>query len=240
MYEFIRTLAGRLSCQSSVSRSQAVFDQAMAKGNFRWGRKAKLLAGASLAIALREANKSDSLRDIAVSSPKSLSRNPPRPLPFPYASYRLCADFCSAFSFLVSSRRVARLVIEDLHHDDRPITAQTRFGRSRTAYTHSPSPSTVYHQGTVLCSASVAFSPISVGTLNACYTVDSDFSLPRRIARSVVGVPPHCFHSMRNPNAVSRRGSSFVASSGGLSGPSSRSAGWSKQSDCYATVQDRL
>ena len=67
MHEFIRTLAGRLSSPSSANRGQVIFDQAMEKSNIRWGRKAKLLAGASLAIALREANKSDSLRDIAVS-----------------------------------------------------------------------------------------------------------------------------------------------------------------------------
>ena len=48
-------------------RAQGVFDQAMRAGRFRWGRKAKLTAGASLAIALRESHKSDSIRDIAVS-----------------------------------------------------------------------------------------------------------------------------------------------------------------------------
>ncbi|KAG1768305.1 hypothetical protein EDD22DRAFT_872581, partial [Suillus occidentalis] len=49
----------------------------MTKGNYKWGRKAKLAAGASMAIALREAHKSDSLRDIAFlldESPLSLSR----------------------------------------------------------------------------------------------------------------------------------------------------------------------
>ena len=48
--------------------AEAIFDQAMARGQFRWGRKAKLIAGASIAIAAREANKSVSLRDIAVSA----------------------------------------------------------------------------------------------------------------------------------------------------------------------------
>lgn len=49
----------------------------MAKGHYRWGRKAKLTAGASIAITLREAHKSDSLRDIAFLldvSPVSLAR----------------------------------------------------------------------------------------------------------------------------------------------------------------------
>lgn len=75
MQQFIRTLAGRLSGESSVSRAQAIFDQAMSRGRYRWGRTAKLLAGASLAIAFREANKSDSLRDIAVSFTFSLYHN---------------------------------------------------------------------------------------------------------------------------------------------------------------------
>lgn len=37
----------------------------MAAGNFRWGRKAKLVAGACLSIALRESKRPDFLRDIA-------------------------------------------------------------------------------------------------------------------------------------------------------------------------------
>ena len=68
MHEYIRTLAGRLSSPGSAVRAQGLFDQAMQKTRFRWGRRAKLAAGASLAIALRESQKSDSLRDIAVST----------------------------------------------------------------------------------------------------------------------------------------------------------------------------
>jgi transcription factor IIIB 90 kDa subunit len=49
------------------SRAKTIFDQAMSKGHHRWGRKAKLTAGASVAVALRESHKSESLRDIAVS-----------------------------------------------------------------------------------------------------------------------------------------------------------------------------
>ena len=69
MHEFIRTSASRLSSPGITARAQGVFDQAMRLGAFRWGRKAKLTAGASLAIALRESHKSDSVRDIAVSIP---------------------------------------------------------------------------------------------------------------------------------------------------------------------------
>ena len=39
----------------------------MSKGQFRWGRKAKLTAGTSVSIAARESRKSVSLRDISVS-----------------------------------------------------------------------------------------------------------------------------------------------------------------------------
>lgn len=83
MHEFIRTLAGRLSGASITIRAQALFAQAMLNGSFRWGRKAKLLSGACLAIAFREANKSDSLRDIAVSLIMFLRMAHPRPPLFP-------------------------------------------------------------------------------------------------------------------------------------------------------------
>ncbi|TBU29028.1 hypothetical protein BD311DRAFT_693598 [Dichomitus squalens] len=65
MHEFIRTIATRLSNPGLTTRAQGVFDQAMRLGEYRWGRKAKLTAGAALAIALRESHKSDSIRDIA-------------------------------------------------------------------------------------------------------------------------------------------------------------------------------
>ncbi|EED77791.1 predicted protein, partial [Postia placenta Mad-698-R] len=60
-----RTVASRLAHAGSASRAQTIFDQAMNRGQYRWGRKAKLTAGASVAIALREARKSDALHDIA-------------------------------------------------------------------------------------------------------------------------------------------------------------------------------
>ncbi|KAK7689143.1 hypothetical protein QCA50_007834 [Cerrena zonata] len=65
MHEFIRSIASQLSNVGVASRAQAIFDQAMFKGNYNWGRRAKLIGGASIAIALREANKSEALRDIA-------------------------------------------------------------------------------------------------------------------------------------------------------------------------------
>ena len=67
MHEFIRVLATRVSSPGLTARAQGIFDQAMRLGKYRWGRKARLTAGAALAIALRESRKSDYLRDIAVS-----------------------------------------------------------------------------------------------------------------------------------------------------------------------------
>ncbi|KAI6039954.1 hypothetical protein EDC04DRAFT_2680373 [Pisolithus marmoratus] len=65
MSVFINSVLTRLNSPGLSPRAQAIFAQAMAAGGYRWGRKAKLTAGASVAIALREARKSDSLRDIA-------------------------------------------------------------------------------------------------------------------------------------------------------------------------------
>ncbi|KAI6028852.1 hypothetical protein F5J12DRAFT_808150, partial [Pisolithus orientalis] len=62
---FINSVLTRLNNPGLSPRAQAIFAQAMAAGGYRWGRKAKLTAGASVAIALRESHKSDSLRDIA-------------------------------------------------------------------------------------------------------------------------------------------------------------------------------
>ncbi|TFK84521.1 hypothetical protein K466DRAFT_553454 [Polyporus arcularius HHB13444] len=65
MHDFIRTLATRLGSPGATARAQGIFDQAMRVGQYRWGRKAKLTAGAALAISFRESHKSDSIRDIA-------------------------------------------------------------------------------------------------------------------------------------------------------------------------------
>ncbi|KAI6005469.1 hypothetical protein EDD15DRAFT_2525625 [Pisolithus albus] len=65
MSTFINSVLTRLNNSGLSPRAQAIFAQAMAAGGYRWGRKAKLTAGACIAIALRESHKSDSLRDIA-------------------------------------------------------------------------------------------------------------------------------------------------------------------------------
>ncbi|KAF8843634.1 hypothetical protein BDN67DRAFT_896882 [Paxillus ammoniavirescens] len=77
MSTFINSVLTRLNNPGLSPRAEAIFTQAMSKGQYRWGRKAKLAAGASIAIALRDAHKSDSLRDIASlldDSPVSLAR----------------------------------------------------------------------------------------------------------------------------------------------------------------------
>ncbi|KZT24124.1 hypothetical protein NEOLEDRAFT_1068191 [Neolentinus lepideus HHB14362 ss-1] len=66
MQKFVHSLAASLGHLGLVPRALTLFDQVRGKTpKFRWGHKAKCIAGAALAIALREANKADSLRDIA-------------------------------------------------------------------------------------------------------------------------------------------------------------------------------
>ena len=58
-------------------RATTLFNQAKAIGFFRWGRRAKLVAGACIAISLRESSRPDSIQDISVllkCSPSLLSR----------------------------------------------------------------------------------------------------------------------------------------------------------------------
>ncbi|EIW84996.1 hypothetical protein CONPUDRAFT_97552 [Coniophora puteana RWD-64-598 SS2] len=74
---FIASILNRLSHPGHAARAQTLFSLAMEKTASRWGRKAKLLAGASIAIALREAHTSTPLHDLAQMldvSPPSLSR----------------------------------------------------------------------------------------------------------------------------------------------------------------------
>lgn len=65
MSAFIASVLAKLNHPGLSPRAHAIFTHAMTTGRYRWGRKANLIAGASIAIALRESNKSDSLRDIA-------------------------------------------------------------------------------------------------------------------------------------------------------------------------------
>ncbi|KIK06528.1 hypothetical protein K443DRAFT_263450 [Laccaria amethystina LaAM-08-1] len=75
--EFINSLAVSMNAAALSPRALTLFNQAKTAGQFRWGRKTRLTAGACLSIALREANRPNSLHDIAFmlkTSPTSLTR----------------------------------------------------------------------------------------------------------------------------------------------------------------------
>lgn len=77
MHDFIRSIASRLSNPGVSPRAANIFNQAMSLGRYRWGRKARLTAGASIVIGLRESRKPDSIQDIAYlidEVPSSVSR----------------------------------------------------------------------------------------------------------------------------------------------------------------------
>ncbi|KAF9009402.1 hypothetical protein BDQ17DRAFT_1235756 [Cyathus striatus] len=65
MAEFIKSLAMSFNASGLSPRAETLFNQVRAASKFRWGRRAKLVAGACLSLALRESNRPDSLRDIA-------------------------------------------------------------------------------------------------------------------------------------------------------------------------------
>lgn len=65
MQIFIQDLAKHLHAPRESERANALFGQAMTRGTFHWGRKSKLVAGACLAVALRESKRPHTLREIA-------------------------------------------------------------------------------------------------------------------------------------------------------------------------------
>ncbi|EIN03416.1 hypothetical protein PUNSTDRAFT_147062 [Punctularia strigosozonata HHB-11173 SS5] len=65
MHSYILGILTRLSHPGLLPRANTLFDNAMTTGKLRWGRKAKLTAGASIIIALRESGRSSFLDDIA-------------------------------------------------------------------------------------------------------------------------------------------------------------------------------
>ncbi len=80
-YTFVRTnVLTQIEAHASILRllqilqrpgleahAKSIFDRGMKAGNFRWGRTSALVEGASIAIALRESGRCESLHDIAVS-----------------------------------------------------------------------------------------------------------------------------------------------------------------------------
>ncbi|THH09359.1 hypothetical protein EW145_g2062 [Phellinidium pouzarii] len=65
MRQYTVALASRIGHSSLSTRALYLFELAMQKGAFRYGRKARLVAGACLAIALREGQKGETISDIA-------------------------------------------------------------------------------------------------------------------------------------------------------------------------------
>ncbi|KAF8188391.1 hypothetical protein BJ912DRAFT_1059516 [Pholiota molesta] len=65
MAEFIKSLAASFNATGLSPRAITLFTQAKSASNFRWGQKSRSVAAACLAIAFRESNRPDSIRDIA-------------------------------------------------------------------------------------------------------------------------------------------------------------------------------
>ncbi|KAF8959085.1 hypothetical protein BDZ97DRAFT_1839806 [Flammula alnicola] len=63
--EFIKSLAVSLNATGLSPRAITLFNQVKSASHFRWGQKSRSVAAACLAIALRESNRPDSIRDIA-------------------------------------------------------------------------------------------------------------------------------------------------------------------------------
>ncbi|KAJ6496542.1 hypothetical protein C8R47DRAFT_1318207 [Mycena vitilis] len=66
MHWFIKNLARAAFVSGTTDRAYNLFEQAMAAGQYRWGRAAKLVAGACISIALRQSNRPDMFPDLAL------------------------------------------------------------------------------------------------------------------------------------------------------------------------------
>lgn len=65
MHWFIKNLASAAFVSGTTERAFHLFRNAMESGQYRWGRTAKLVAGACISIALRESNRPDMFPDLA-------------------------------------------------------------------------------------------------------------------------------------------------------------------------------
>ena len=63
--DFIKSLAESFNVPGLSPRAITLFNQARSTSNFRWGKSSRSVAAACLAIALRESNRPDAIRDIA-------------------------------------------------------------------------------------------------------------------------------------------------------------------------------
>ncbi|KAJ7694226.1 hypothetical protein B0H17DRAFT_476508 [Mycena rosella] len=66
MHWFIKNLARAAFVSGTTERAYHLFAQAMKSGQYRWGRTAKLVAGACISIALRETNRPEMFPDLAL------------------------------------------------------------------------------------------------------------------------------------------------------------------------------
>ncbi|KAJ7470620.1 hypothetical protein FB451DRAFT_1254317 [Mycena latifolia] len=66
MHWFIKNLARAAFVSGTTERAYNLFAQAMESGQYRWGRTAKLVAGACISIALRLSNRPEMFPDLAL------------------------------------------------------------------------------------------------------------------------------------------------------------------------------
>ncbi|KAJ7905350.1 hypothetical protein B0H14DRAFT_2659939 [Mycena olivaceomarginata] len=66
MHWFIKNLARAAFVSGTTERAYNLFEKAMKSGQYRWGRTAKLVAGACISIALRQSNRPDMFPDLAL------------------------------------------------------------------------------------------------------------------------------------------------------------------------------
>ena len=66
-HDFIHKLADRLGHHGVATRAHAIFDSAMQRTSMKWGKAAKLAAGAAVVFAMREQGRGDRTHHLAVS-----------------------------------------------------------------------------------------------------------------------------------------------------------------------------
>ncbi|KAH9955599.1 hypothetical protein BC827DRAFT_865397 [Russula dissimulans] len=65
-HALIRTLSDRLGHRGAAIRAQAIFDSTMQRTSTRWGKAAKLAAGAAVVFAMREQGRGDRTHHVAL------------------------------------------------------------------------------------------------------------------------------------------------------------------------------
>jgi hypothetical protein len=60
---FARSMLNYMDCSTLIERVLALFDASMAQGQFKWGRHARCVVGASIMIAVRENGLAFTIKD---------------------------------------------------------------------------------------------------------------------------------------------------------------------------------